>query len=88
LFKKLQESFDIERLQRVEARCKKIQEIFNKKRSLGMEETMSAQINFKRRKSSSGQVLNKLDPIMLCPLGKKNTWKFIRPNGRISQILF
>lgn len=92
LFRKLQESFDIERLQRVEARQKKIQEMsLNKKRSmLEQEKDSLLQIDFKKRKqltqssaSTSKISLNKLDPIMLCPISKKCSWKFVRPNGRI-----
>lgn len=30
-------------------------------------------------------VLNRLDPIMLAPIGKKKTFKFSRPNGTIVQ---
>jgi hypothetical protein len=30
--------------------------------------------------------LNKLDPIMFTPIRKRNTWKFIRPNGERTQI--
>lgn len=80
LFKKLQESFDIDRLQRVEARRKKMQEIFLKKRQLDVE-TATTSTPIKKVKQATKEILNKLDPIMLCPIGKKNTWKFIRPNG-------
>ena len=37
----------------------------------------------KRVCRDSGGALNEYDPIMLEPVDKKNTWKFIRPNGNI-----
>lgn len=96
LFRKLQESFDIERLQRVEARQKKIQELsFNKKRTMMEQEKDSLlHIDFKRRKhpsqsssSTTKVTLNKLDPIMFCPISKKFSWKFVRPNGNYNYLL-
>lgn len=39
------------------------------------------QVETKKSRSSAGFKLNKIDPIMLCPVDKKNVWKFIRPNG-------
>lgn len=44
--------------------------------SLPMSETHES---FKRAK------LNKFDPIMFIPIGKKKTFKFVRPNGSVVQ---
>ena len=89
LFKRLQESFDLERLQRVESRQMKIQEIQNKKRALEQEGSSSSSTDTKKVRSSTSSTpvskLNKIDPIMLSPISKKNTWKFLRPNGSAVQ---
>ena len=71
----------MERLQRADARRQRILDISNKKRSLELEEHQQVQKRGKKTCSSAGFKLNKFDPIMLCPVDKKNIWKFIRPNG-------
>lgn len=76
LYKKLQESFNMERLQRVEARRKKLNEILSKKRSVDYD------INKIHRKLKK-QENNKLDPIMMNSIDKKMIWKFLRSNGKI-----
>lgn len=81
LFRKLQESYDLERLQRAESRRKRILDISNKKRMIELEK-QSVHNDAKKVRSSAGFTLNKLDPIMLCPVEKKNIWKFVRPNGK------
>ena len=83
MFKKLQESFDLNRLQRAEARRKSKSQLgSSKKRSVDHDAVVPVEAPRKKAKNQNEQEeLNKLDPIMLMPVGKKNTWKFIRPNG-------
>lgn len=90
LFKKLQESFDLERLQRVEARRKSVHEnTTDKKRVIEvLDDSQGTKCLSKRRRSTfSVYALNKYDPIMLTPLPKKKSivWKFVRPNGSVIQ---
>ena len=67
----------------------KIQEIQNKKRALEQEGSSSSSTDTKKVRSSTSSTpvskLNKIDPIMLSPISKKNTWKFLRPNGSAVQ---
>ncbi len=89
LYKKLQESFNLQRLQRVEARRQRIQEVCDRKRSLEIENENDNENPRKKSKSKKNELsetktLNKYDPIMLSPLVKKYTWKFVRDNGKNS----
>ncbi len=65
----------------METRWKRMQECSLKKRSSELEGSLP-RISPARKRRSIKEILNKLDPIMLCPLGKKHTWKFVRPNGK------
>jgi hypothetical protein len=87
LFVKLQEKFDMDRLLRTEARREKMEALRKeKKRKLESTDEDSSP----RQSSASPTTvpakkakLNKLDPIMLEPIGKKKCFKFARPNGTI-----
>jgi hypothetical protein len=84
LFKKLQESFDLDRLQRVEARRrKKAQENLLKRKAENVEEITTSVVTNKKRRSPRQMPSNTYDPVMLTQLGKKNIWKYVRPNGNI-----
>mmetsp|Transcript_28472 Transcript_28472/g.27267 ORF Transcript_28472/g.27267 Transcript_28472/m.27267 type:complete len:273 (-) Transcript_28472:1054-1872(-) len=90
LFKKIQESFNIERLERAEARRKRICET-KKKRNfeedlLAESESQSSESIQNAKKARIYNKLNKIDPIMFAPIKKRHTWKFVRPNG--SAIVF
>lgn len=81
LYKKLQEQFNIERLQRAESRET------NHKRprqepdsSIVQESAPKKRKKVRAKKTSSEVVVNTVDPIMFAPLGK-HTFKFTRPNG-------
>jgi hypothetical protein len=84
---KLQERFDIDRLMRTEARREKIETLRDeKKRKLEAEsdsterQSTSSPSTVPRKKVK----LNKIDPIMLEPIGKKSQcFKFVRPNGTV-----
>jgi hypothetical protein len=87
LFKKIQESFNIERLERAEARRKRICET-KKKRNfeedlLAESESQSSESIQNAKKARIYNKLNKIDPIMFAPIKKRHTWKFVRPNGKI-----
>jgi hypothetical protein len=80
LFQSLKKQYNIERLQRVDKR--------NRKRKFSDESNIenSDSVVIQESSSSSSRpkrsTLNKYDPIMLSPIGKKvPTFKFVRPNG-------
>lgn len=88
LYKKLQEQFNVDRLLRAENRSNKISVLNkNKKRKFEKEKEDDDKCSSSKSKRSSEEVptmsapLNKLDPIMLTPIGKKNLFYFTRPNG-------
>lgn len=82
LYKRIQEQFNIDRLQRAESRRKRICE--TKSKLVLEEETPSvapADANPSTKKAKTSRQLNKFDPIMFTPIRKRHTWKFVRPNG-------
>lgn len=98
LFKQLSEDYNFERLLRIEARKRKIQESLNstkKRKSEGYPDeedsgkdenqtsssTNASNSQLPGKKKARKEKLNTLDPIMLVPIGKKKTFKFLRPNG-------
>lgn len=86
IFSKLQDQFNIDRLQRAEARRNKfsvIQE--NKKRKLEEKAKDSASREEEQVKLTPKKrvKLNTTDPIMFTPIDKKNSFKFCRPNGAV-----
>jgi len=81
LFNKLQEQYDLDRLQRAESRSDIKVSISEERKSMS---------RGKKRTSSSSTVvpskrarINKIDPIMLDYIGKQPTFRFIRPNGTV-----
>lgn len=86
LFVKLQEKFDLDRLMRKEARREKMETLReHKKRKHEADADPAARQNTSPSTVPSKRVkLNKIDPIMLEPIGKKTVcFKFARPNGAI-----
>ena len=83
MYKRIQEQFNIDRLQRAESRRKRICE--TKKRVIEEEvpETNQAptETSVSAKKARTSKQLNKYDPIMFTPIRKRHTWKFVRPNG-------
>lgn len=84
LYNKLQEQFNIERLKRAEARNNKA-----KRKRSNFEDKFDEDSSHKKKKdmnevkskiTSSKIKLNKIDPIMMNPLGK-NVYTFMRSNG-------
>ena len=90
LYQKIQEQFNLDRLQRVESRRKRLQDdTKSNKRSRSQTEECHQGGSSSSSSQSSGDTkkvrvirrLNKLDPIMFAPIKKRHTWKFVRPNG-------
>ena len=97
LYQRLKEQFNFERLLRMEQRSSTknssgvdgTESILGKKRSSddvadSSSSSSSSQGNSKENKKIK---LNTIDPIMLIPIGKKKTFKFVRPNGTKVQFL-
>lgn len=93
LFKKIQEQFNIDRLQRAETRRKRCE--LKGKRTFEEEvpgesdnQTLSSQTSGPSAKRAKNcKKLNKIDPIMFAPIRKRHTWKFVRPNGMTKHVL-
>ena len=87
LYKKLQEQFNVDRLLRAESRSNKLSVLNKSKKRKYEKERNDPDSSSSKTKSSSEPIpiikapLNKLDPIMLTPIGKKNLFYFTRPNG-------
>ena len=79
LYQKIQEQFNLDRLQRVESRRKRLQD--DTKSNQGGSSSSSSQSSGDAKKARVVRRLNKLDPIMFAPIKKRHTWKFVRPNG-------
>jgi hypothetical protein len=90
LYQRIQEQFNIDRLQRAESRRKRICE--TKKRAVEEEAPETnpapAETNPSAKKARPSNQLNKFDPIMFTPIRKRHTWKFVRPNGEIFSFPF
>lgn len=88
LYQRLKEQFDIDRLMRTEARNERLKTVReSKKRKLEDEEQSLSTQQPPTKAVSSPPVkkvkLNTIDPIMMVPIGKKNCFKFVRPNGTV-----
>ena len=93
MYQKIQEQFNLDRLQRVESRRKRCEAKNHKRGREEDEEDADADGRTCQGSSSSSQSsssakkprvirrLNKIDPIMFVPIKKRHTWKFVRPNG-------
>lgn len=84
LFKKLKESRNLDRLMRAEKRASLIEKAPVLKRCREESDEESGEDPVPSSKAKRPR-LNKIDPIMLTPIGKKKTFKFTRPNGTIIQ---
>ncbi len=84
LFHQLQSGFNFERLMRAEIRrsCEESKSLKRKRNSSNSDSPIHSAEDDPIKKCK----LNRLDPIMLAPIGKKKTFKFSRPNG--TQIQF
>jgi hypothetical protein len=70
----------MDRLVRIDARDTRRKRNLNEESVPSVEKPEVESIIGEKRAKFSGK-LNKLDPIMLTPLRKKDTFKFVRPNG-------
>jgi hypothetical protein len=86
LFETLQSKHNIDRQIRLESRkfgSSKNPDSSNRKRKpLYAPATADSA---KKKKTAAPVKLNSIDPIMLIPIGKKQTFKFTRPNGTMVQ---
>lgn len=85
LFQKLKESSNFDRLLRAEKRANLVDKTtpVQKRSREEVDEEFTDEVSSSPKQKKAR--LNKTDPIMLTPIGKKKTFKFIRPNGTIIQ---